>query len=183
MNFQAWLVLSNWVNSVNLITKGWIRGKLECQCCGKWIPWSDVTDETHKSQNPWFFSGNGLPLPMNSSTLGLTIPPPPGFPLQVDNIHYFPLWIPMARSIPNSTNLSEMAMDQEVYMNFNKFQHIPLSNPTTLSVSKVQPDFKMPVPFSYQRYSLPPTWETTVQELDKLLVNAIKWQHIVSVSP
>ena len=99
----------------------------------------------------------GIPLPTNSSTLGLTFPPPPGFPLQVNNIHYFLLWIPMARSIPNSTNFSEMAMYQTAYMNFSNLQHIPLSDPTTLSVSEVQPDFKLPAPFSYQQDSLPPT--------------------------
>ena len=92
----------------------------------------------------------GIPLPTNSLTLGLTIPPPPGFPLQVNDIHYFPLWIPMARSIPNSTNFSEMAMHQAANMNFSNLQHIPLSDPTTLSVSEVQPDFKLPAPFSYQ---------------------------------
>ena len=74
----------------------------------------------------------GIRLPTNSSTLGLTIPPPPRFPLQVNDIHYFPLWIPMARSIPNSTNFSEMAMHQAAYMNFSNLQHIPLSDPTTL---------------------------------------------------
>ena len=99
----------------------------------------------------------GIPLPTNSSTLGLTIPPPPGFPLQVNDMHYFLLWIPMARSIPNSTNFSEMAMYQTAYMNFSNLQHIPLSDPTTLSVSEVQPDFKLPAPFSYQQDSLPPT--------------------------
>ena len=108
----------------------------------------------------------GIPFP--SSTLGLTIPPPPGFPIQVDNIQYFPLWIPMATSIPNSSNLHEIAMHQAAYMNFNNLQHVSLSDPTTLSVSEVQPEFKLPAPFHYQRDSLPATQETTVQELDKL---------------
>ena len=87
----------------------------------------------------------GIPFP--SSTLGLTIPPPPGFPIQVDNIQYFPLWIPMTTSVPNSSNLHEIAMHQAAYMNFNNLQHISLSDPTTLSVSEVQPEFKLPAPF------------------------------------
>ena len=64
-------------------------------------------------------------------------------------IYYFLLWIPMARSIPNSNNLSEIAMHQATNMNFSNIQHIPLSDPTTPSVSEDQPDFKLPAPFGY----------------------------------
>ena len=62
-------------------------------------------------------------------------------------IYYFLLWIPMARSIPNSSNLSEIAMHQAANMNFSNLQHIPLSDPTTPSVSEDQLDFKLPAPF------------------------------------
>ena len=55
----------------------------------------------------------------------------------------------MARSIPNSNNLSEIAMHQAANMNFSNLQHIPLSDPTTTSVSEDQPDFKLPAPFGY----------------------------------
>ena len=99
----------------------------------------------------------GLSLP--SSNVGLSIPPPPGFPLQVNDVLYFPMWVPLTRTAPSTNNINDLALYQAANMNFNNLQYLPLSTSksSSLSFPESPSEFKLPDPFVYQEESLPAT--------------------------
>ena len=103
----------------------------------------------------------GLSLP--SSTLGLSmhpavsIPPPRGFPIQVNDVFYFPMWVAMMHSVPKSDNIGDIALYQSANINFNNLQHLSLAKPNLPSISEVRSEFKLPPPFVLDKDTLPPT--------------------------
>ena len=75
----------------------------------------------------------GLSLP--NSTPGLSVPPPPGFPLQVNDVLYFPVWVTLTRTVPSTNNINDLALYQAANMNFNNLQYLPLSTSKSSSLS------------------------------------------------